>query len=91
VHAVFAIANDWPLKGDALVFEEKVGLVPLRLERFGDKVVGASLTAPQSLSTREAPGVAAVAESYQRSFPAPIRQSPAATSRRRASAGGAWQ
>jgi trans-2,3-dihydro-3-hydroxyanthranilate isomerase len=61
IGAAFALANDRPLKGEELVFEEKAGLVRLRLERIGDKVVGASLTAPQSLSTREAPSVAAVA------------------------------
>lgn len=61
IGAAFALANDRLLKGDDLVFEEKAGLVPLRLNRVSDKVVGASLTAPQSLSTRPAPDVAAVA------------------------------
>ena len=61
IGAAFALANDRPLKTDDLVFEEKAGLVPLRLDRVGDKIVGASLTAPQSLSTREGPSAAAVA------------------------------
>ena len=61
IGAAFALASDRPLKGNDLVFEEKAGLVPLRLDRIGDTVVGASLTAPQSLSTREAPSAAATA------------------------------
>jgi trans-2,3-dihydro-3-hydroxyanthranilate isomerase len=61
IGAAFALANDRPLKGDTLVFEEKAGLVQLQLERIGERVIGASLTAPQALSTRAAPDVAAVA------------------------------
>lgn len=61
IGAAFALANDRPLRQDALVFEEKAGLVRLRLDRVGERAVGASLTAPQRLSTEEAPGVAAVA------------------------------
>jgi trans-2,3-dihydro-3-hydroxyanthranilate isomerase len=61
IGAAFALANDRPLKGEELVFEEKAGLVPLRLDRVSDKVIGASLTAPQSLSTRDAPSAAVVA------------------------------
>jgi trans-2,3-dihydro-3-hydroxyanthranilate isomerase len=61
IGAAFALANDRPLKGGDLVFEEKAGLVRLRLDHIGDKVVGASLTSPQTLSTRDAPGAAAVA------------------------------
>jgi trans-2,3-dihydro-3-hydroxyanthranilate isomerase len=61
IGAAFALANDRPLKGDDLVFEEKAGLVRLRLDRIGKHVVGASLTAPQTISTQEAPSVAAVA------------------------------
>jgi trans-2,3-dihydro-3-hydroxyanthranilate isomerase len=61
IGAAFALANDRSPRGDELMFEEKAGLVPLRLDRIGDKVVGASLTAPKSLSTREAPSAAAVA------------------------------
>jgi trans-2,3-dihydro-3-hydroxyanthranilate isomerase len=61
IGAAFALANDRPLHGDDLVFEEKAGLVRLQLERLGERVVGASLTAPQTVSTQEAPGVAAVA------------------------------
>jgi trans-2,3-dihydro-3-hydroxyanthranilate isomerase len=61
IGAAFALASDRPLKDDDLVFEEKAGLVRLRLERTGERIIGASLTAPQPLSTQEAPGVAAVA------------------------------
>jgi trans-2,3-dihydro-3-hydroxyanthranilate isomerase len=61
IGAAFALENDRPLKGDDLVFEEKAGLVRLQLDRVGERVVGASLTAPQTVSTQEAPSVAAVA------------------------------
>jgi trans-2,3-dihydro-3-hydroxyanthranilate isomerase len=61
IGAAFALANDLALRGDDLVFEEKAGLVRLQLDRVGERVVGASLTAPQTVSTQEAPGVAAVA------------------------------
>jgi trans-2,3-dihydro-3-hydroxyanthranilate isomerase len=61
IGAAFALANDRPLRGDDLVFEEKAGLVRLQLDRVGERVVGASLTAPQTLSTQDAPGVVAVA------------------------------
>ena len=61
IGAAFALASDRPLKSDDLVFEEKAGLVRLQLERMGERVVGASLTAPLTVSTQEAPGVAAVA------------------------------
>lgn len=39
--------------GDALVFEEKAGLVPLELFKEGDAIVGARLTAPQRLKRGE--------------------------------------
>jgi trans-2,3-dihydro-3-hydroxyanthranilate isomerase len=61
IGAAFALANDRPLKSDDLVFEEKAGLVRLRLERIDERAVGASLTAPQAISIQEAPEVAAVA------------------------------
>jgi len=61
IGAAFALANDRPLRDDDLVFEEKAGLVRLQLDRVGERVIGASLTAPQTLSTQEAPSVAAVA------------------------------
>ena len=61
IGAAFALASDWPLKGDALVFEEKAGLVHLRLERDGERVLGASLTAPQTVSTEPGPSPAAIA------------------------------
>jgi len=61
IGAAFALANDRPMRDDELVFEEKAGLVRLRLERIGERAVGASLTAPLTVSTRESPNVAAVA------------------------------
>jgi trans-2,3-dihydro-3-hydroxyanthranilate isomerase len=39
--------------GDALVFEEKAGLVPLELLREAGEIVGARLTAPQQLKRGE--------------------------------------
>jgi trans-2,3-dihydro-3-hydroxyanthranilate isomerase len=61
IGAAFALANDRLLKGDQLVFEEKAGLVRVELDRVGERAIGASLTAPQSVTTREGPSVAAVA------------------------------
>ncbi|HET6622090.1 MAG TPA: PhzF family phenazine biosynthesis protein [Dongiaceae bacterium] len=61
IGAAFALANDRPLRGDNLVFEERAGLVRVQLDRIGERVVGASLTAPQTVSTQQAPDVAAVA------------------------------
>ncbi|HEY1384254.1 MAG TPA: PhzF family phenazine biosynthesis protein, partial [Dongiaceae bacterium] len=61
IGAAFALAEDRPLRGDELVFEEAAGLVRVQLDRVGERTIGASLTAPQTLVTREAPGVAAVA------------------------------
>ena len=61
IGAAFALANDRPLRSDDLVFEEKAGLVRVQLDRIGERAVGASLTAPQTVSTQEAPVVAAVA------------------------------
>lgn len=39
--------------GDAMIFEEKAGLVPITLLRNGDAVTGARLAAPQGLSVGE--------------------------------------
>lgn len=61
IGAAFALANDRPLKNDDLVFEEEAGLVRLRIERSGERAVGASLIAPQTMLTEEAPSAAAVA------------------------------
>jgi trans-2,3-dihydro-3-hydroxyanthranilate isomerase len=61
IGAAFALASDRPLKGDALVFEEKAGLVRLRLDRDGERVLGASLTAPQTVSTEPGPSPASIA------------------------------
>ena len=49
IGASFALAGDRPLTGDELVFEEKAGLVRLQLDRDGERVRGASLTAPQTV------------------------------------------
>jgi len=43
------------------VFEEKAGLVQLLLDRDGERVRGASLTAPQMVSTEPGPSAAAIA------------------------------
>jgi trans-2,3-dihydro-3-hydroxyanthranilate isomerase len=61
IGAAFALATDRPLRGDDLVFEETAGLVRLHLDRDDERAIGASLTAPQTVSTQEAPSVAAVA------------------------------
>ncbi|HET6161304.1 MAG TPA: PhzF family phenazine biosynthesis protein [Dongiaceae bacterium] len=61
IGAAFALASDRPLRSDDLTFEEEAGLVRLQLDRVGERVIGASLTAPQTISTQEAPDVAAVA------------------------------
>ena len=61
IGAAFALANNRPLRDNDLTFEEKAGLVRLQLERVGERVAGASLTAPLTLSTQEAPRAAAVA------------------------------
>src|SRR5579871_6820009 len=42
-----------PANGDAMVFEEKAGLVPLTLIRDGSAVTGARLAAPQGISIGE--------------------------------------
>jgi trans-2,3-dihydro-3-hydroxyanthranilate isomerase len=42
-----------PPDGDAMIFEEKAGLVPLTLLRHGAAVTGARLAAPQRLSVSE--------------------------------------
>ena len=49
VGTAFVLANRG-VAGDALIFEEKAGLVRMELLREGDAVVGAGLTAPQPLS-----------------------------------------
>jgi trans-2,3-dihydro-3-hydroxyanthranilate isomerase len=61
IGAAFALANDRPLTGDTLVFEEKAGLVRLQLEHNGERVLGAALTAPQTASTEPGPSPAAIA------------------------------
>src|SRR5688572_3935226 len=61
IGAAFALANDRPLPSDALTFEEEAGLVRLTLDRAGDRVTGASLVAPQTVSTVPGPDVAATA------------------------------
>ncbi len=61
IGSAFALAHHRPLPGDELLFDELAGLVRLRLERDGGRVVGASLQAPQTLSTKPAPSPAIVA------------------------------
>jgi trans-2,3-dihydro-3-hydroxyanthranilate isomerase len=61
IGGAFALANDHPLPSDALTFEEEAGLVRLTLDRAGDRVTGASLVAPQTVSTVPGPDVAATA------------------------------
>jgi len=61
IGAAFALANDRTLRCDDLMFEEEAGLVRLRLERAGDRIVGASLVAPLTVSTVAGPDVLATA------------------------------
>lgn len=61
IATAFALAQRHRLPTDELVFDEQAGLVPLRLTRAQGIVTGATLTAPQTLSTEPGPSVAAVA------------------------------
>lgn len=56
IGSAFALARHRPLPGDDLVFDELAGLVRLRLAREHGEIVGASLQAPQTLTTQPAPG-----------------------------------
>jgi trans-2,3-dihydro-3-hydroxyanthranilate isomerase len=42
-----------PADGDAMIFEEKAGLIPMTLLRDGEAVTGARLAAPQKLTIEE--------------------------------------
>lgn len=61
IATAFALAQRHDLASDELVFDETAGLVRLRLEREGGAVSGATLTAPQTLSTEPGPSPAATA------------------------------
>jgi len=61
IGAAFALSYDHELPEDYLTFEEEAGLVQLRLDRDEGKIVGASLIAPQVVSTEAGPSVAATA------------------------------
>lgn len=61
IGSAFALARHRELPGDDLLFDEKAGLVRLKLQREGGTIVGASLQAPQTLSTQDGPSPAATA------------------------------
>jgi trans-2,3-dihydro-3-hydroxyanthranilate isomerase len=56
IGSAFALARHRTLPSDHLVFDELAGLVRLRLVREDGEIVGASLQAPQTLTTQPAPG-----------------------------------
>ncbi|HWA46846.1 MAG TPA: PhzF family phenazine biosynthesis protein [Dongiaceae bacterium] len=56
IGAAFALARHAKLPSDDLAFDELAGLVRLRLMRESGAIVGASLQAPQPLTTQPAPG-----------------------------------
>jgi trans-2,3-dihydro-3-hydroxyanthranilate isomerase len=61
IGAAFALARSRGLTGDDLLFDEKAGLVRLKLQRENRAVIGASLQAPRTLSTEPGPSTAATA------------------------------
>lgn len=61
IGSAFALAKRRGLAGDDLLFDEKAGLVRLKLQRENGAVVGASLQAPRTLSTEPGPTPAATA------------------------------
>jgi trans-2,3-dihydro-3-hydroxyanthranilate isomerase len=61
IGSAFALARRRNLTHDDLLFDEKAGLVRLKLQRENGAVVGASLQAPQTLSTLPGPTPAATA------------------------------
>jgi trans-2,3-dihydro-3-hydroxyanthranilate isomerase len=61
IGSAFALAQRRNLAGDDLLFDEKAGLVRLKLTREDGAVVGASLQAPRTLSTEPGPAPAATA------------------------------
>jgi trans-2,3-dihydro-3-hydroxyanthranilate isomerase len=56
IGSAFALARHRRLPSDDLVFDELAGLVRLRVERESGDIVGATLQAPQTLTTQPAPG-----------------------------------
>lgn len=61
IGSAFALAQRRGLTGDDLLFDEKAGLVHLKLQRENGAIVGASLRAPRSLSTEPGPPAGATA------------------------------
>lgn len=61
IGSAFALAQRRNLANDDLLFDEKAGLVRLKLQRENGSVIGASLQAPQALSTEPGPTPAAAA------------------------------
>ena len=55
IGAAFALARRQDLAKDDLLFDEKAGLVRLKLTRENGAIVGASLQAPRTLSTEPGP------------------------------------
>ena len=54
VGTAYVLASRNPGLPETLLFEERAGLVPVRVLRDGGKVTGAELTAPEALSVRAA-------------------------------------
>jgi trans-2,3-dihydro-3-hydroxyanthranilate isomerase len=61
IGSAFALARRRGSTGDDLLFDERAGLVRLKLQRENGTVVGASLQAPRTLSTVPGPAPAATA------------------------------
>ena len=61
IGAAFALSGQRTLPSDDLLFDEKAGLVRLKLQRENSAIIGASLQAPQTLSTEPGPTPAATA------------------------------
>lgn len=56
VGTAFVLAQEWPEPlPERFLFEEKAGLVPVRLLRDGQRVTGAELTAPRALERHAGP------------------------------------
>lgn len=61
IGSAFALSQRRTLPSDNLLFDEKAGLVHLKLQRENGAVIGASLQAPQTLSMVPGPAPAATA------------------------------
>jgi trans-2,3-dihydro-3-hydroxyanthranilate isomerase len=61
IGSAFALSQRRTLPSDDLLFDEKAGLVRLKLQRDSGTIVGASLQAPRTLSTEPGPTLAATA------------------------------